>query len=331
MLLTLRYDMRAPDFGAPPPALYAAAIEQTAWADGLGFDKVHIAEHHGAEDGYCPSPIVLASAIASRTERIRIQLSALVAVLHDPLRLAEDLAVLDIISGGRLGITLGIGYRLHEYQMFGVEKKRRVPILEETIGILEKAWTGEPFEYRGLEVMIRPTPVQSPRPPLIIGGSTEASAKRAARLGDGYVPAGVDAELFAIYEAECRRLGREPGPHNPPRGPMFLFVTEDPERDIPRVAPHFIHTSNSNAEWAKERGAGVTPYSEITSVEDLASNPQFAVLTPEGCLELARSMGADSELTFQPLMGGLDPELGWSSLELFADRVLPTLVEEGLR
>ncbi len=331
MLLTLRYDMRAPSFGAPAPALYRAAIEQCAFADELGFDRVHLAEHHGAEDGYCPSPIVLASAIASRTEQIQIQLSALIAVLHDPIRLAEDLAVVDVISNGRLGITLGIGYRLSEYEMFGVEKKRRVPLLEEAIAVFGRAWSGEPFEHRGNEVVVRPTPVQQPGPPLFIGGSTEASARRAARFGDGYVPAGVDAGLFAIYEDECRRLGRVPGPPNPPRGPMFLFVTDDPERDAPIVAPHFIHTSNSNAEWAKERGEGVTPYSTITTVEELHANPQFAVVTPDQCLELAREMGADSELTFQPLLGGLDPDIALGSLELFADAVLPRLVEEGLR
>lgn len=331
MLLTLRYDMRAPAIGASAPALYGAAVEQCVWADRLGFDRVHIAEHHGAEDGYCPAPMVLASAIAARTKQLRLQLSALVAVLHHPIRLAEELAVLDILSNGRLGVTLGIGYRQYEYDIFGVDKKRRVQILEETIEILQKAWTGEPFEFRGQSVVVRPTPVQQPRIPLFIGGSTEASARRAARAGDGYVPAGVDAELFAVYEAECARLGRVPGPRNPVRGPMFLHITEDPERDWPIVAPHVIYTSNSNAEWAKERGVGVTPYTPVSTVDDLKANSQFAVVTPEGCIELARALGADSELTFQPLMGGLDPEVAQASLDLFESAVLPRLVEEQLR
>ena len=185
----LRYDMRAPEMGAPVPALYSAAIEQCAWGDKLGFDTVYLAEHHGADDGYCVSPMILASAIAAVTSQVEIHLSALIAVLHNPLRLAEDLAAVDIISGGRLAITLGIGYRLHEYEMFGIDKKRRVPLLEETIGVLEQAWTGEPFDYKGPTVMVRPTPVRKPRPPIYIGGSTEASAIRAARLGDNYFPA----------------------------------------------------------------------------------------------------------------------------------------------
>src|SRR5258705_4464086 len=106
--LALRYDMRAPAIGAPAASLYQAAVDQCAIADAAGFDTVYLAEHHGAEDGYCPAPIVLASAIAGRTKRVTMHFSALIAVLHNPLRLAEDLAVLDNISGGRIELTLGI-------------------------------------------------------------------------------------------------------------------------------------------------------------------------------------------------------------------------------
>ena len=215
MRLALRYDMRAPSIGAPAPALYVF-IEQCAWADRLGFETVYLAEHHGAEDGYCPSPIVQGTAIAARTERMVVHLSALIAVLHHPIRLAEDLAILDIISRGRLAVTLGIGYRPHEYLLFGVEKRRRVPILEETIAILQQAWTGEPFEFRGMTVVVRPTPVQRPGPPLYIGGSTEASALRAARLGDGYIPA-LDG---LVYAEERRRLGLYVPPPYPRTWPV---------------------------------------------------------------------------------------------------------------
>lgn len=329
MKLALRYDMRAPSIGAPAPALYAASVEQSAWADRLGFDSVYLAEHHGADDGYCASPMIQASAIAAVTSRLEIHLSALIAVLHNPLRLAEDLATLDIISQGRLAMTMGIGYRPHEYEMFGVEKSRRVPLLEEIIGILEQAWTGEPFQYRGMTVKIRPTPVQKPRPPIYIGGSTEASARRAARLGDNFLPA--VQHLTQIYEEERRRLGLPVPPRPPKKGPLFLFVTHDPERDWQVVAPHVIYTTNSNAEWALERGVGATPYPPASTVDDLKRSPIFAVVTPEQCLELAADLGDDSELVIQPLMGGLDPAVGWRSLETFATHVLPALEAMGLR
>jgi alkanesulfonate monooxygenase SsuD/methylene tetrahydromethanopterin reductase-like flavin-dependent oxidoreductase (luciferase family) len=178
-------------------------------------------------------------------------------------------------------------------------------------------------------VLVRPTPVQKPRPPIYIGGSTEASAYRAARLGDNYFPAGPG--LLEIYQAERRRLGLPVPPPAPGRGPLFVFVTDDPERDWPIVAPHVIYTSNSNAEWAKERGSGSTPYPPVSSVADLKASPQFAVVTPEECMTLADAMGDDSELTFQPLMGALDPQIGWRSLDLFETAVLPRLVDAGLR
>ncbi|MFP8874353.1 MAG: LLM class flavin-dependent oxidoreductase, partial [Myxococcota bacterium] len=107
----LRYDLRCPPFAEATSAdLVEAAIEQCAWADERGFASVTLSEHHGAEDGYLPSPLVLAAAMAARTRRIRIVLAALIAPLQDPLRLAEDIAVLDVISKGRVIPVLSGGY-----------------------------------------------------------------------------------------------------------------------------------------------------------------------------------------------------------------------------
>jgi alkanesulfonate monooxygenase SsuD/methylene tetrahydromethanopterin reductase-like flavin-dependent oxidoreductase (luciferase family) len=329
MRLALRYDMRAPSIGAPAQELYEASVDMAGWADGYGFDVVYLAEHHGADDGYCPAPIVQASAIAARTKTMRLHFSALIAVLHNPLRLAEDLAVLDLISNGRVEATFGIGYRPHEYAMFGVNKSKRVAILTEIIGVLDQAWTGEPFDYRGQTVVVRPTPVQRPRPPIYIGGSSKASALRAAHLGDNYLPAAPG--LLEIYQQERRRLGLPVPPPPPPRGPLFLFVTDDPERDWPIVAPHVQYTSNSNFEWSKERGVGSTPYPPVTTLEAMKAAQEFAVVTPDQCVALATALGKDAELVFQPLIGGMPPEHGWRSLELFASAVLPALTASGYR
>src|SRR5580704_13471544 len=125
--------------------------------------------------------------------------------------------------------------------------------------------------------MIRPTPFHKPRPPIYIGGSSEASALRAARLGDNYFPA--LPALTEVYEAERRRLGL-PLPSRPlAKGPLFLFVSDDPERDWPVVAPHVIYTSNSNSQWALERGVGDTPYRHVDGVDDLRASREFAVVT----------------------------------------------------
>jgi len=327
MQFALRYDMRAPDFGAPAQDLYRASIDQVAWADSLGFDTVYLAEHHGADDGYCPAPMIQASAMMAVSARIRVHFSALLAVLHHPIRLAEDLAVLDLISNGRVDLTLGLGYRPHEYRMFGIDQRRRVAILEETIQILELAWTGQPFDYHGEQIVVRPRPVQRPRPPIYIGGSAEASAYRAARLGDGYNPA--MPGLWELYVAECERLGRPPGPAPHGKAPLFLHITDDPDRDWQIVAPHLLYTARSNAAWASERGVGGTPYSGAETLDGLKAHPRFEVFTPDECVRYVLGQPLDTELVFQPLMGGLPIDVGWAGLRMFETDVLPRLIEAG--
>ncbi|MEU1956022.1 LLM class flavin-dependent oxidoreductase [Nocardia rhamnosiphila] len=326
MRLGLRYDMRAPGFGAPIGPLYAAAVEQTAWAESHGFEVVHLAEHHGAEDGYCPSPLVLAGAIAGRTSRIRIDLSAIVLPMHDAVRLAEDLVILDIIAGpGRLSIVAAIGYRHREFEMFGVEFTERAAVYEEALEALRSAWSGEAFTYRGRPVRVTPTPVTPGGPPIHLGGNAKPSARRAARLGYGYQP--VTPELYDFFVEECTKYDRRtPGPFRRHR-PGFLHVTNDVERDFELIAPHILHQSNTYAQWAAERPGTAPngPWSGYENAEAIRKDPAMWIVTPEECLKRARELGPDEELQFHPLLGGLDPDLAWSSLELFASDVLPHL------
>ena len=174
---------------------------------------------------------------------------------------------------------------------------------------------------------MRPRPHQRPRPPLYIGGSAEASAHRAARIGDGYFPA--MPGLWDVYAADCARLGRPVGPLPPAKAPLFLHVTNDPEADWEVVAPHLLYAARATAEWARERGVGGTPYEGAATLADLKAHPRFEVLTPDACVEYVLDLPADAEVVFQPLMGGLPVDIGWSSLRLFASDVLPRLVDEG--
>src|SRR5437899_12203804 len=149
-MIGLRYDLRAPSFGpATHPELYAACLDQCAWADRLGLDFVVLSEHHGVEDGYLPAPLTLAAAIAGRTRRIPINVAAVLVPLHDPVRLAEELAVLALASGGRVSLVAGLGSRPDEFPMAGVEREIRGRLTEEYIDVLRRAWTGGPFEWRG--------------------------------------------------------------------------------------------------------------------------------------------------------------------------------------
>lgn len=328
MQLNLRYDMNRPDFGASHVDLYRTAIEQAIWADRLGFAQVFIAEHHGAEGGYCPSPMVMAGAVVGATRNIVAHLSALVVTLHDPLRLAEDLAVLDNLSNGRIWITAGMGYRPHEFEMFGLDMKKRLAIMNETLDTLKKAWTGEPFEFRGRSVRVTPPPVQPGGPKIYMGGSTDKSAIRAARGGYQYFPGHPD--LFETYRIERENAGFPPPEPQMKPAASFLYVSDEPERDWPIVAPHVAYATNTYAEWAKERGVGDTRYKAAETVDALKGMPNIKVLTPEDCFAYLVELGAGTAVTFHALLGGLDPEVSWRSLRLFETAVLPRLVAAGL-
>lgn len=317
---SLTYDMRAPDFGVPAADLYRAAVEQCAWADRLGFDSVSLLEHHASIDGYLPSPIVLGSAVAAVTERMLIRMSVVLLPLYHPIRLAEDLAVLDLIAAGRLRLTVGAGYRAAEYEQFDLDIKRRPSLMEHGVEVLKQAWTGEPFEYRGHTVRILPRPAQRPRPEIALGGSSPAAAKRAARIADDFQP--VVPKLYDIYLEELAALGK---PVPPPRaggraGGMFFHVAEDPDRAWAQIAPHAMHETNDYAEWAK--GMRGSPYRAFDSADELRASGMYEVVTPEEAVDLVRARGG---VSFKPLMGGLDPDLGWESLHLFESKVLPEL------
>jgi len=206
-----------------------------------------LSEHHGVEDGYLPAPLVLAAAIAGRTQKIRISIAAVLVPLHDPVRLAEQLAVLDLASGSRTSLIAGLGYRPEEFAMAGVERAQRGRLLEEYVGVMRQAWTGEPFTWRGRTIRVTPKPASPPT--VLVGGSTEKAARRAARLKSGFFPAIGDPRLAEVYRAECERLGFDGGFVHLPSGPGFVHVSDDPARDWARIAPHALYDAQTYASW----------------------------------------------------------------------------------
>jgi alkanesulfonate monooxygenase SsuD/methylene tetrahydromethanopterin reductase-like flavin-dependent oxidoreductase (luciferase family) len=321
----IRYDMRSPAFGTPQDRMYAAALEQCAWADTRGFDHVQLSEHHGAEDGYCPSPMVLAGGIAGRTQRMRLLFAALISPLHDPVRVAEDIAVLDLVSGGRVELGCVPGYRDAEYAMFGTTAADRYARFEAGLIVLRRAWTGEPFTHDGRQITVAPRPLQRPHPPLYLGGRTIAMAKRAAALADGMLPASSDPRLREAFMAERARLGLSPGRWFTPAPAHSVIVTEDPERTWAQLGPHALHDARVYAGWAAAAGLPHPAAEALADAAALAATGQYQVLTPDECLRLAESLTDEQRIVLHPLLGGVDPDVGWSSLELFASRVLPRL------
>jgi alkanesulfonate monooxygenase SsuD/methylene tetrahydromethanopterin reductase-like flavin-dependent oxidoreductase (luciferase family) len=322
-LLNLRYDLRCAPFDDTTSAeLVATALDQCAWADRLGFTSVTLSEHHGSPDGYCPSPLVFGAAVAARTERLRLVIAALIAPLHDPIRLAEDIAMLDVISGGRVIPVVSGGYVESEFRAFGKRLSDRRRVMESIVPFLEHAWSGEPFEHGGEIVRVLPRPVQRPRPPIFMGGGSEAAARRAARFADHFIP--TVPEFFEIYREERRALGKpDPGPLSRSVG-NFLYVAEDPDAAWERIAPYAMHEMNAYGRWMSEAGT-IGPYQPVSDPDALRASGQYPIFTPDELIELARGMAPMDVLLFHPLMGGMEPELSWASLRLFEQKVLPAI------
>ena len=318
-MLGLRYDLRAPAFaGVTHAELYAACLDQCAWAEAHGFDVVALSEHHGVDDGYMSAPVTLAAAIAGRTRRLQLNIAAVLVPLHDPVRLAEQLAVVQLVSGGRLSLVAGMGYRDEEFQMAGIDRRQRGRLFDEYVGVMRQAWSGEPFEWRGRTVRATPVP---PSPPMVlIGGSTEKAARRAARLHAGFFPAIADAALAAAYEEECARQGFT-GFVVMPGGPGFVHVSNDPERDWARIAPHALYDARTYAAW-QPPGQRSQVHVAGNTLDELRRSGVYRVVTPDECVALAEEYG---RVLLHPLMGGLSPTLAWESLELFERAVLPRL------
>jgi len=320
-MFTLRFDMRLRDGDVSAPALYRAAIEMAAWGEQHGAALVLISEHHASSDGYLPAPLVLASAMAARTMKLPLQVAALLVPLHDPIELAEQMAVLDILSGGRVSYVCALGYRPEEYAMFGRDIKQRGKRMEACLAAMKQAWRGEPFEYEGRRVRVTPRPLTAGGPALLMGGNAPEAVRRAARFGMGMLTMGGDPGLAEIYRKACEEYGTKPQLFVNPVGdsPASCFVARDVDRAWAEIGPYMLHDAEMYASWFADMGS-ITK-SKAMNVDALrAENGNYRIFTPDEAVERIRKYGA---LMLQPLCGGLPPKLAWQSLELLASDVLP--------
>lgn len=322
-LFLMRFDLRAPDFGAATPGeLYRAALELAEWGENRGCIQIVLSEHHGCEDSYLPSPLILAAALSGRTRRVPIQVAALVLPLHDPIRVAEEMAVLDLVSDGRVSYVLAVGYRPEEYAMFGRSFPGRGKRMEACIEALRQAWTGEPFEFEGRKVHVMPVPLAPAGPALLMGGNSEVVARRAARLGLGMIAGGIHPDLEQLYRAACDEFGQPPGFFvNPQPGAITAgFVSDDPDRAWAEIGPYLLHDAHMYGRWMGEEHARKTGQ-WASSVEELrAAQGIYRILTPDEAVAHVRANGI---WVTHPLCGGIPPDVAWPFLEALTDRVLP--------
>jgi alkanesulfonate monooxygenase SsuD/methylene tetrahydromethanopterin reductase-like flavin-dependent oxidoreductase (luciferase family) len=323
MDLHLAFELRSPPGTTPHRDLYPAMLDICAWGDDQGFAYVNFGEHHVSKTGYNPSPLITCAAVAGRTKRIKMRPNVMLAPFYDPVKLAEDTAVLSLASNGRFDVMIGAGFRPSEFAMFGVHLEDRWATIGETIEVLRKAWTGEPFAYRDRTIFVRPVP--DPAPKIFLGGGSPAVARRAARIADGFALP-FSPTLWEPYREACREFGKsDPGPAQP-LGPVFLWVAEDIEAAWTMLMPHILSQMEEYGQFTREGyGDALGPYRGKPEPDEARKNPAYQILTPEQTIDLGQSLGSSALLLLNPLMGGIPIQEAWRMLKLFETRVLPYL------
>jgi alkanesulfonate monooxygenase SsuD/methylene tetrahydromethanopterin reductase-like flavin-dependent oxidoreductase (luciferase family) len=297
-------------------AMYSAVLDMASWAETKGCLATVLSEHHASDDGYLPSPVPLAAAVAARTSTMAINVAALLVSLYEPVKLAEDLAVVDLISRGRVSYVVGIGYRDEEFDMFGVDRRGRGRLVEARIGLLRRLWNGEVVEFDGRRARVTPLPFTPGGPMLAYGGGTEVAARRAARLGMFFLAENHDSALEAVYLAEAERAGVTPlGCSFPTPGvPLTVFVADDPDRAWAEIGEYLMVDAASYAQWNAHRQTASVSFA--STVEELRSERgEYQIITPE---EAASYVANGVPLALQPLVGGIPPDVAWRYLETAA-------------
>ncbi|MFE4693083.1 LLM class flavin-dependent oxidoreductase [Streptomyces sp. NPDC056749] len=317
------FDLRNPDAWHRPWAdHYARSLEFCEEADRRGAAGVWFTEHHLFEDGYLPSPLTFAAAAAARTRRVRIGTAVVLPNLHKPAQLAEDAAVVDLISGGRLELGMGAGYRVPEYRLFDAEFDGRFSRIERNIREIRRLWE---------EGGVTPGPIQRPVP-LWGGFYGPRGARIAGRLGIGHLH--ISHELFDVY-----RAGLAEGGHDPESARVSdllpVILADDPEAAWPRVAPHLAHQMNTYRQGSVEGTGHASP--PLLTADQFPDRPgedgswaTLEILTPEDAAVRIheRTKGLPvKHLIFWSSIAGMPDDLVARNIELISER-LPVLLAE---
>ena len=324
------YDFRnPPETGMSNPDFYAAVIEQVTWLDSLGLDLVWFTEHHFVADGYLPSWIPPASFMAARTQHVRFSCDVCLLPFNHPIRLAEDLAVLDNLSGGRVEIGVGMGYAAHEFRGFGFPVARRLSLTDEGLEVLTRAFTGETFSFTGKryqfqDVKITPGYVQPGGPPLWVAALSEAGARRAARFRANLLPQGPRGASLDTWRRVLIEDGRDPATH---RVGLIkpMLVTNDRERDWPTVREGERRRMATYTQFRADSGG----HGGVAGITEDARIPQTWIIgTVEECVTQAaafiREYGLTDIVTWA-VPPGMKPGQMDKHLEMFARDVAPRL------
>jgi probable F420-dependent oxidoreductase len=318
--------------------IYADFLRIAELAEELGFDSIWLAEHHGASDGYIPSLLTMLSAVAARTDRLELGTAVMLAPFHDPIRVAEDAAVVDLISKGRLNLGLGLGWAQHEYEMFGVDAHGRGQRLGEFVQVLRAAWTQDRFDFDGRflhakDVMVRP----QPQPPIRIwlGGNDERALRRAAVLADGHFPPSTSSPQAGVERAKhIVTLRRELGVEGPYRYGMFLPIGlgADADEAWASIRDGLLHVRGAYALWAGGERDVTNAATVAASFEGptregaLCGTPEDVVGALRPAIVEIDTLGFEDAFVSAIIVTvGMPYEVAASRLKLYAERVMAPL------
>jgi alkanesulfonate monooxygenase SsuD/methylene tetrahydromethanopterin reductase-like flavin-dependent oxidoreductase (luciferase family) len=326
----LLYDFRnPPEWNVPAAELYAETLDHIQAMEALGFPAIWVTEHHFIEDEYLPSVLPLAAAIAVQTTRVIIGTAVLLLPLHNALHIAEDAAIVDVLSNGRLRLGLGLGYKLEEFEAFGVSRRQRPSLMEEGIAVIRAAWEDGPasfhgrhYNFEGIDVL--PKPVQRPGPEIWLAGRADVPVERAARVGDGLIAVGPPA-LYDSYRQALADNGKT-GPANICAFAQ-TFPAEDPGAAWETVGPHARHRAVNYADWY---GAAADLASDRLwrQAVDAGRSPNASAGlfgTPEQVVAEVKALEAQgvTSLLYFATFPGLRPSATIPYFELLAKEVMP--------
>lgn len=318
-----------PPWHRPWPRFYAEMLDFIVEAERLGFEGIWLPEHHNAEDGFMPSPMTVLAAVAARTNRVKIGTAVALAPLHHPVRFAEDAALIDIISDGRLEMAIAVGYRRRETDSLGVPFATRGRRTDEFVEIVRRLWAGETVTHESEHFSIRDAAIMPPAPrghiPLYIGGFSEKALWRVARLGDGYHG---KIELYESYLAKLAACGKDPATARVREHDINFFVAEDPDRAWQELGPHLLYGSLSYSAWLHEDRAkyDLDLMIDPMTLDELRASGRINIMTPARAIAhfedmLARCPALEHFMMYVP--PGMPPKQFAPYAELFAKEVMP--------
>ena len=327
-------------------AVYDSALEQMLAAEPLGYHSVWIAEHHFNDYGLCPAPPVLAAFVAARTTTLRLGMGVSLLPLHHPMDLAESLAVLDVVSGGRLDVGIGRGGTLQDYQTFQSDRADARARVEEGIALIQQSWSGAPFDFQGRfhsaeRVHVRPRPAQRPHPPLFVACNSEDSVRSAARLGlptlsSFFVPVDELQRRHQLYREVAREAGRSLRETEALEGQSWgmrvVHVAPSRQEALQAIEAPFMGYQHKMAVLRSDSTGGSVPNSFDRSLLRLRSFDEYLATgwtllgtadeVREGLQQYLETTGYQRVLLLMALPG-LPTGLALRSMRLFQEKVAP--------